>query len=204
METITQRRSINFFDSTKKITDDQLRNLLDIANTSPSSFNLQPWEVIAVTTPEKKKILKELSFNQPKVEEASVILIIIANQLAVEENTDRVLESWVKLGYMPKDEADKMKPMPLSLYQEKDSIKRIRFAEKNAAFFAMTVMIAAKEMGFDTHPMDGIDESGIKKAFNISDHKNIPLLIALGYKKDGFELLPRAFRKELDEFVTII
>jgi hypothetical protein len=50
--------------------------------------------------------------------------------------------------------------------------------------------------------MDGFDEGCIKKEFHIPDDKIIPMLVAVGYLKSGITLLPRPFRRDLDEFVT--
>ena len=75
-------------------------------------------------------------------------------------------------------------------------------ASKNAALYAMTLMIAAKGLGLDTHPMDGFDEACIKKEFNIPENKLVIMLIAVGNLKQGVTLLPRAFRRETDEFVS--
>jgi nitroreductase len=65
----------------------------------------------------------------------------------------------------------------------------------------MNLMLAAKGLGLETHPMDGFDEGCIKKEFNIPDDKIIPMLVAVGYLKSGITLLPRPFRRELAEFV---
>lgn len=204
IETIKQRRSINFFQPDQKLSDEKLRELLEIANLAPSSFNLQPWKVIAVRHPEKKKILKKCAFDQPKVEEASAVLIMVADPKGVEENIDRVLDSWQELGYMKPEMRENNKGMAKNLYGELDSLKRKFFAVKNAALFAMNLMIAAKGLGLETHPMDGFNEESIKKEFGISEDKIIPMLIAVGNLKEGITLLPRAFRREIDEFVGFL
>lgn len=203
IEAIKHRRSINFFDSTKRIPEERLNELLRIASLSPSSFNLQPWRVILVTDPEKRKILCECAFNQPKVEEASAVFIIIADPDAVEENIENVLNSWQELGYMKPETRDAYKEMAKNLYGEKDSLKRKIFAVKNASLFAMNLMIAATGLGLETHPMDGFDEERIKKNFNIPDNKIIPMLITVGYLKPGITLLPRAWRKDIEEFMSL-
>lgn len=201
IEAIKARRSINFFDSTKSIPEDKLKELINIANLAPSSFNLQPWKVIAVTDSEKKKILRKCAFDQPKAEEASAVLIIVADPSAVEENMESVLESWQNLGYIKQEMKEVYKGMALKLYGERESLKRKLFAVKNASLFAMTLMIAAKGMGLDTHPMDGFDEDCIKKEFKIPEDKVIPMLIAVGYLREGINLLPRAWRRDMKEFL---
>ena len=86
IEAIKNRRSINFFDKTKEVKKWLISDLIELAALSPSSYNLQPWEIIAVENPKRKSVLKKCAFNQPKAEEASVIFIIIANPGAVEQN----------------------------------------------------------------------------------------------------------------------
>lgn len=201
IQAIKERRSINFFETGKEIPDDKMKELLETANLAPSSFNLQPWKVIVVKDQEKKKILRQCAFNQPKVEEASVVLILVADPAAMEENIERVLDSWQELGYMKPEMRDTYKGMANNLYGEQDSLKRKIFAVKNTSLFAMNLIIAAKGLGLETHPMDGFDEECVKKEFNIPADKIIPMLIAVGYLRSATTLLPRAFRRDVNEFV---
>ncbi|MBW7957552.1 MAG: nitroreductase family protein [Deltaproteobacteria bacterium] len=202
IQAIKERRSINFFDPSKELAESTVRELLSLSNLAPSSFDLQPWRVVVVTDPERKKTLRACAMNQQKVEEAPAVLIIVADPSGVEENMDRVLESWQALGYMRAEMRGAYADMIKSLYGARDSLTRKLFAAKNASLFAMTLMIAAKGMGLESHPMDGIDEACIKREFKIPEDMIIPMLIAVGTLKPGGSLLPRAFRRELDEFVS--
>lgn len=202
IQAIKERRAINFFEPGKTLPDDKLNELLGLANLAPSSFDLQPWKVVAVRDPERKKKLRECAMNQPKVEEAPAVLIIIADPDGVEENKERVLESFQSLGYMKPEARATYSGMMDSLYGAKGSLTRKIFASKNAALFAMTLMIAAKGMGLETHPMDGFDEACVKKEFNIPEDKLIIMLIAIGNLKKDVTLLPRVFRREIKDFVS--
>lgn len=73
---------------------------------------------------------------------------------------------------------------------------------KNAGLFAMNLMNAGRGLGLETHPMDGFDEAAIKKQFAIPEDKIIPMLVAIGHLKRGITLLPRAFRRDIDEFTS--
>ncbi len=103
-------------------------------------------------------------------------MIIIANPNAVEENVDNVLKSWVELGYINQESVETMRKMPFKNYGDKESLSRKLFAVKNTSFFAMSLMIAAKALGFETHPMDGFEEEKIKANFSIPEDRIIPLL----------------------------
>jgi len=201
IQAIRERRSINFFEPGKEIPEDKLKKLLELANLAPSSFNIQPWKVVVIKDAEKKKILRKCAFDQPKVEEASVVLIMVADPKSVEENFSKVLDNWQELGYMKPEMRETYINMAKNLYGDEDSLKRKLFAVKNTALFAMNLMLAAKGLGLDTHPMDGFDEDCIKKEFNIPADKIIPMLIAVGNLKSGRTLLPRAFRRSIDNFV---
>ncbi len=198
---LKERRSINFFDPAKTIPEDTVNELLAVANLTPSSYNLQPWEVIVVKSPERKQALRKCAFNQPKVEDASIVLIIIANPGAVEENIDRVVAVMIEKGYLKPEAAENAKKGPFRLYDQKDTLKRKMFAVKNTAFFGMSVMAAARGLGLETHPMDGFDEAAVKKEFGIPEDRIIPLLLAVGYPVKDLKLLPRAYRRELKDFV---
>ncbi len=202
IQAIKERRSINFFEAGKEILDHKLKELLEIANLSPSSFNLQPWRVVVVKDTARKKVLRRCAFNQTKVEEASAVLIMVADPKGVEENLERALDSWQELGYIKPDIKQTYRETAKNLYGDEDSLRRKIFAVKNTALYAMNIMLAAKGLGIETHPMDGFDEQCIKKEFNIPNDKIIPMLIAVGHLKSGITLLPRAFRRGLSEFVN--
>jgi putative NAD(P)H nitroreductase len=198
---IKERRAINFFEPGEAISDDKIKELLSIANLSPSSLNLQPWEVIVVREPDRKKALRKCAFDQPKIEEAAAVLIMIADPAAAEKNLARVLDSWEELGYMKPETRETYVGMVSTLYGTGDSLTRKIFAVKNTALFGMSLMFAAKGLGLETHPMDGFDEVALKKEFHIPPEKIIPMLIAVGSLRKDVILLPRAFRRDIGEFV---
>lgn len=203
LDAIKERRSINFFDTGKEIPDAVIEDLVGTANLSPSSFNLQPWRVIAVRDPEKKKALRKCAFDQPKAEEASVMLILVADPASIEDNMGKVLDGWLELGYIKPEMRETYGGMIRDLYGTADSLKRKLFAVKNTSLFAMTLMLAAKGLGMETHAMDGIDEDCIKREFNIPEDKIIPMLIAVGYLRPAITLLPRAFRRNINDFLKM-
>ncbi|HYQ47451.1 MAG TPA: nitroreductase family protein [Thermodesulfovibrionales bacterium] len=203
IQAIRERRSINFFEPGRDIPAQTIRGLLELANLAPSSMNLQPWRVIVVDDPDRKKTLRQCAFDQPKVEEASAVLIMVADPQSVEVNIDQVLGSWVELGYMKPEAVDTYRGLAGKLYGTVDGLTRKFFAIKNTSLYGMSVMIAAKGLGLETHPMDGFDEDAIKQAFSIPQDKIIPMLIAVGYLKAGVTLLPRAYRRNIEDFMTM-
>ncbi len=200
LDAVKGRRSVTFFEEGRAIPDNTLQELLELANLAPSSFNLQPWQVVVVRDPERKRILRSYALDQSKIEEASVVLIVVADP-DVEVNLDSMLDSWEELGYIKKANRATITGMVQRRYGSGGSSERKIFAAKNAALFAMSLMLAARGLGLETHAIDGFDETPMKKAFAVPDDKLVPMLIAIGYLRRDAVLLPRAFRRPVKDFV---
>ena len=102
---------------------------------------------------------------------------------------------------MSEDQRQWFEESRTSLYGESED-KQLAFACKNTGFFAMALMFAAKNLGLDTHPMDGFDHDAVRKEFNIPDNYWIPLLLAVGYFNKDMELAPSKWRKTGEEIIV--
>jgi nitroreductase len=203
-QTVYGRRAVNFFDPEREIPEVLLQEMVETAARAPSGFNLQPWQIMVVRDHDEKMRLQKQAWNQPKISEAPVTLIVLADTEGwmpgkpfVEKNFSELKKS--------KDMTDERREWfdkaCRSLYGTSET-RRVAFACKNAGFFAMLLMLAAKSLGLDTHPMDGFDIDGVREAFHIPDHYWIPLLLAVGYFRSDKTLTPPKWRKTYDELVV--
>ncbi|WP_028972485.1 nitroreductase family protein [Spirochaeta cellobiosiphila] len=199
MALVFDRRSVNFFDGKKEISNDKLKEIIDLANTAPSAFNLQPWKIIAVKSEEAKKKLHPLAFNQDKVLEAPVTLIIVSDREGYK--SDKPI--WTELAKMMGEGTEGAQQMSANLYGTTEE-RKIKFAESNAGLLAMSIMYAAKHHGIDSHPMSGVDFDGLKKAYNLAENEDVVMLISLGYHDSSKEVWPKGFRKPFEELVEIL
>ena len=60
------RRAVNFFNTQKDVSEDTLRDIIETAAKTPSSFNLQPWSLMVLRDYEDKLRLQKVSMNQAK------------------------------------------------------------------------------------------------------------------------------------------
>ncbi|HTY22599.1 MAG TPA: nitroreductase family protein [Desulfomonilaceae bacterium] len=197
------RRSVNYFDPNKTVSDEELRKMVELATLIPSSFNLQPWNLIVVRSPADKARLRKRAWDQFKVTQAPVVLIVLADKDGYKEGhptVEQVWDSFMKNGYMKPEQRDYFLNGSKQLYGENE-MRSLAFAAKNAAFFGLALMLAAKELGIDTHPMDGFDHDGVVEEFSIPKNFFVPMLIAVGHFDENKQLLPRNWRKPYDEIV---
>jgi len=203
-EVVQKRRAINFFDPERNVDNNLLNTIIETAALAPSSFNLQPWNLLILRDRGEKEKLKALAWDQPKVVEAPVVLIVLADKNSWQEGHPTVEKNWeemVKSGSMKPEQRDWFLNAAKSLYDWSPEA-RLAFAAKNTGFFGMGLMYAATANGLESHPMDGFDHEGVRQAFNIPDNYWVPLLLAVGYPKPGLELHPPKWRKSVDEIVV--
>ncbi|NOY95320.1 MAG: nitroreductase family protein [Chlorobi bacterium] len=205
METKTlfrERRSANFFDKNKELEQTLLEEIINLAVLAPSAFNLQPWRIIAVKTQESKKRLFNLSNQQDKVLEAPVTLIIVGNNEGYSDSNPVWAEMLQSVGGN-KQIVEGAKQAAAFLYGSSKE-RKLKFAESNAGLLSMSIMIAAKEYGVDTHPMSGIDFDGIHKEFGLSEDETVVMTIVMGYSDKNKTLYPRRPRRKFEEIVKIV
>lgn len=192
------RRAINYFDADKQITPEQLREIYDAAKLAPTSFNLQPYKVIVAHSGEIKEKLMAVGFNQPKIKEASAVLVIFGYKKAY-LHWDDIIADFIGKGYLKEGQADMYKGMAKSLYQESES----EFVSRNAGLFAMNFMLAAADKGWETHPMDGMDKNGVSELFGLGEDYLPVMMIAIGSRKPETKALPRLDRKKFEQVFEI-
>src|ERR1700755_1217433 len=76
IETILSRAATKHYDPNATLNDDQIRELVRIGTSAPTSFHLQNWRFIAVRSPEAKARLRPIAWNQPATTEAAVTFIV--------------------------------------------------------------------------------------------------------------------------------
>ncbi|WP_320172537.1 nitroreductase family protein [Maridesulfovibrio sp.] len=200
---LEKRRAVNFFDPDRDVEDALLRKIVEQAGNAPSSYNLQPWKLKILRDPERKKALRALAFDQPKITEAPVILMVLADRdgWKIDSPTaQKVFADFVKVGKMQEDQQEWFSGVTNALYgRSEDAVQA--FANKNTGLFAMSLMYAATANGLESHPMDGFDHDAVCKEFEIPDNYWIPMLIAIGYLKPGITVYPKSWRQSFEEIV---
>ncbi len=202
IEALTWRYATQQFDTTKKLTEDQVVSLLDAARLSPSWYGLQPWKFIVVENPEIRSKLQEASYGQPKVTEASH-LIIFAHKTTLDE---AYVDSYIK------SMADTRKISPEDLKGLKDSIMGfVGMIQGNVSGWAAnqthialgTMIAAASSMEIDTAPYGGFDSAQYDEILGLEElGLHAVVACAVGYRLDTDPAAERAkSRFTLDELV---
>ena len=114
---IVSRSTTKYYDPAVTLSDDQIRELVRIGTTAPTSFHLQNWRFIAVRTPEAKARLSPIAWNQPPITEAAVTFIV-CGQLADSSVIPERLAPLVEAGIMPAKMVPEWEIPARDLYRE--------------------------------------------------------------------------------------
>ena len=177
-EIIRNRRATPSFDGAP-VPEEDLKQILSGGLHAPSGYNMQPWRFIVVRNQEQKKRLRGASFNQAKVEEASV-MIVACGDADGWRNGD--LEEMLRLGReggMSESYAA----------QAKETIPNYLSNHPNMAMWlnrhvmiALThMMLMAEALGYDTAPMEGFEEEKVRDVLKLPLSYRVVALLGIGH-----------------------
>jgi nitroreductase len=176
LEAILSRRSVKKYDPTHELTDDEVRHIIRCASLAPTSFNMHNWQFIAVRDKAMKETLCKAAWNQEQVKDAAMVLVL-AGDLKAHEDCTRTL----------RDAPDEAKPMfdgmIKQFYGDNESLS-LQEACRSVGFAGQNVMLAARDMGYDTCAMIGFDPAAFTAALGLPEHLPPLLVITLGRAKE--------------------
>ena len=172
-EAIAARRSVKSYDPAHRMTEAEIRQLLEASMQSPTAFNIQNWRFVTVLDPEVRKQIRTVGWDQAQITDASLLIVMCADKDAWRKEPARY---W-KNAAQPIQ--DFLVPAIGQYYEGRDQVQRDE-CMRSCAFAGMTIMLAAKAMGYDSSPMDGFDFDAVGKIINLPEDHVISFMIAVG------------------------
>ncbi len=188
-EAIKDRRATNNFEDVP-IPDNDLQKIIQAGLEAPSGYNLQPWRFVVVREREQKKKLRGAAFGQPKVEEASAVIVACGDPDGWKSGD---LEEMLKLakehgfgGDQDHDAARKAVSGFLGSAPGKVAGLEPSFGlwvNRHVMIGLTTMMWMAEALGYDTAPMEGFMEDKVREVLHIPERVRVVALLAVGRRK---------------------
>jgi 3-hydroxypropanoate dehydrogenase len=171
----------------RPVSDEALRQLVDILKMGPTSANQSPARILFVKSAEAKKRLEPFlsEGNRAKTMSAPVCAII-GYDLDFHEHLPKLFphtdaRSW----FVGQD-----KKIEISAF-------------RNGTLQGAYLIIAARALGLDTGPMSGFDNDGVDREFFSGTRIKSNFLCSIGYG-DPSALFPRSPRFSFDEMARVV
>ncbi|MBA2944187.1 nitroreductase family protein [Paenibacillus sp. CGMCC 1.16610] len=187
-DVIHDRRSVRNYDTSVKVPDEEIKELIGEAILAPNAHNLNTWRFMVFTDPILKERLHKIALGQRQVLEAPAVVALLGDMNAYSvENSDRINQKAVDAGYMTEEAKEKINnSMDDFSGHVSEQVKR-EWLMIDSGLAAMQFMLAAKARGYDTVPMIGYNVEEFRKEFNIPENLVNVLMIAIGKaKKPGY------------------
>ncbi|HWT28512.1 MAG TPA: nitroreductase family protein [Methylophilaceae bacterium] len=189
---IETRRSVKAFDAQHRMTQAEIDQLMSLAMLAPTAFNIQNWRFVLVQDPELRKQVRAVSWDQAQVTDASLLVVLVADLKSWDREPARYWKN------APQPVQDFLVPAIDTYYRGKEQVQRDE-GMRSCGMAAMTLMLAAKEMGYDSCPMDGFDFDAVAKLLNLPADHTPAMYVAIG--KGIKEAWPRGGQLPMSEVV---
>ncbi len=206
LENRTWRYATKKFDSSKKISEDNLDLLLEATRLSASSYGLQPYHVFVITDVAIREQLKPVSWGQSQVTDASH-LIVFANQTNFgEELVDDFIKNTAKTREIPSENLKGYSDFTKSKLVDLPQKTKEEWTAKQVYIALGNLMQAAAELKIDTCPMEGFEAKAYDDILGLKGKSlTASVVLPIGYRsaEDVTQDLPKV-RKSKEELFTHI
>jgi len=190
---IELRRAVKTYHPTHRMSEAEIERLMSQAMLAPTAWNIQHWRFVVVQDPELRKQIRAAAWDQAQVTDASLLVIMTAD-----------LDAWKKdpVRYFEGAEPQYMDWLLTSMHQFYNGREWLQRddALKSCGLAAMTLMLAAQEMGYDSCPMDGFDFDAVGKLINLPKDHIVTMFVAIG--KAAAPARPRSGKLAMKEVVV--
>lgn len=179
-EVMRARHAVKEYIPNHSIPQSELNEILELAATAPSAWNLQHWRYLVITEQANKERILPIAYGQRQVVDSSATIVILGD-LEADKSAEPVFSPALEAGFISQEIYDNLIGQIKGAYQNKQNAREQAFL--NAGFSAMQLMLAAKTKGYDTCPMGGFDHAALIKELNIPERYVPVMLITLGKAK---------------------
>jgi nitroreductase len=189
-QAVKERRATPSFEDVP-IHNADLEKIIRAGLEAPSGYN---------THPEQKKKLRAAAFGQPKVEQASAVIVACGDPLGWKDgDLEEMLRISAQHGFDNPAEQEKLRKTvtgflgappgkPAGIEPTFDL-----WANRQTMIAFTTMMWAAETLGYDTAPMEGFMEDQVKALLQIPARVRVVALLAMGRLKGKDKLYAGRF-----------
>ncbi|MBT3177818.1 MAG: NAD(P)H-dependent oxidoreductase [Desulfobacula sp.] len=178
------RHACKQFDPKKKIPKEILDVILTAAHLSPSSFGLEAWKFLVISSEKVRKILRPACWNQPQITDASQVIVILSKPSVADPSHD-----YIKSNFKRRDLPEDLTKAYIEKYKHHmetevfPKMSAYAWCSKQCYIALANIMTTAASEGIDSCPIEGFEKEWVEKVLNIdTDQYEVAVVVALGYR----------------------
>ena len=191
-EAIETRRAIKKFDPTYKMSQIDVKKLMEHVILTPTSYNQQNWRFVISIDQDVKEKISIAARGQAQPKDGSLVVVLCGN-----------MDAWKTepLQYWKNYPSEKQETVKAALERKYDgNPQNLRDeAVRSCGMAAQTIMLAAKQMGLDSCPMVGFEYDELANVINLPENHMIVMMVVVG--KRAQDASQRGGQLALDDVV---
>jgi nitroreductase len=191
------------FDESKKISDEDLRYILEAGRKSPSSFGMEAWKFLVITNEALKAKLRPACWDQVQITSCSHLVVILAGINSVRPQSGIPLKRFARRN-MPQEKLE----FYLNLYAShlEDTLRNdeniYSWTARQTFIAAGNMMTAAAVKGIDSCPIEGFEKEKVEEILGLDKSQyRLSLILPFGYRINPQSTQLRVPLEEVVEFI---
>jgi len=177
LQALEARRSVKNFDPAYEMPGAHRDEILRLAALSPSAFNLQHVRYVVLDDPALRQTLRDASFGQPQVTDASLLVAVCAKLSAWREDAARCWR------HLDEPARSGLVGTITGFYEGDEQLQRDE-ALRSCGLAAQSLMLAGQGLGYESCPMDGFDFAVVSRLINLPGDHLLSMFVALGKARE--------------------
>jgi len=205
IDDLNWRYATKRFDSTQKISHEDLKTIKESLQLVPSSYGLQPLKFILVENPDLREKLVKASYNQQQVQDASHLLVICTSLKMTDKHIDEYMENVANTRNVPLESTSGYANFVKSTVNAMED-KNIERWNQNQAYIALGQLLhTCASLRIDATPMEGFIAEQYAEILEIDQNKFLVTLVCpMGYRHEEDETQHlKKVRKSLDDLFEV-
>lgn len=204
IEDLQWRHAVKAYDSSKKVSEEDLNKILEAARLAPTSSGLQPFRIIVVENQELKNKMMAGALNPEVMRDSSHVLVFAAWDSYSNEKIDKVYDYHTDVRELPRGRfgsyTDKIKEM----YNAQSSEEYFAHTARQTYIALGMALAQAAELKIDSTPAEGFSSQIVDEILGLKELglRSVSLLY-LGYRDEANDWLSsmKKVRIPMEEFI---
>ncbi len=205
IESLEWRYAVKRFDADRQIDEATWQAIERSLILTPSSFGLQPWKFVVITSQATKELLPTISWGQSQPKDCSHMVVMASLREIDMEHVDRFLARTAQARSLAVESLTSYRKV-IASFVESTRGNHAVWSSHQAYIALGQLMATAAALGVDACPMEGIDTNKYDALLGLTDTPfSTRVACALGYRhaEDGYAKNNKV-RFEVDEVITRI
>ncbi|WP_337965572.1 NAD(P)H-dependent oxidoreductase [uncultured Flavobacterium sp.] len=204
IEDLNWRHAVKAYDSTKKVSGEDLDKILEVARLAPTSSGLQPFRVIVVENQELKEKMVKGALNPEVMRDCSHVLVFAAWESYSNEKIDKVYDHHTDVRELPRGRFNSYTDQIKQIYGAQTPEQHFAHTARQSYIALGLAMAQAAELKIDSTPAEGFSNEVVDEILNLKELglKSVTLLY-LGYRDTENDWLSKMkkVRIPMEEFI---